>query len=73
MNKEGDEVYCEIINKDLRVGNKDCMQYHKTQEVFVLTKVRKENLSNKGQKVYPLSQVLGMSSVNPLNWSQPVA
>jgi hypothetical protein len=49
------------------------MKCHKTWEAFVPTKVRKENLSNTSQKLYPLSHVLGMSSFNPLNWSQPVA
>jgi len=49
------------------------MKCHKTPEVFVPTKVRKENLSNTSQNLYPLSQVLGMSSFNPLNWNQLVA
>jgi len=49
------------------------MKRHKTREVFVPTKVRKENLSNTSQKLYPSSQVLGMSSFNPLNRRQPVA
>ena len=71
MNKDGDEVYCEVINKDLPGGNEGLLE----------TSQNTENLrpyqGSKGEpleyKPYPMSQVLGMSSFNPLNWSQPLA